>query len=205
MPSGGRRIPEVKINDSDEDEIQISEVGNIFSSTAIHLRINSDKEYFVCYEWVAVAGGSTVTLSIVTLDTHPHGELKIASNEEFSYKIDVGTTPPDGEEIYPHNLNRACNKNRCEAKFFYDETYGDKDIQLECGHAGGTAKFDSVSTNDIGNYWLLDSSATYHIRITNESESEAYVIIKYRYHEHEEIKECDGDGEDENEYDYEPI
>ena len=106
-----------RIQDNQGDIAEISEWGYTYSGDAVHRRVNVDREYHICYEFVAVPAGSTVTLTICTNGKFPHGEFKISSNAEFSYNFDVGTLAPDvgATPIYPFNLNRGINLSRAVA------------------------------------------------------------------------------------------
>lgn len=195
-----------RIQDNDGDIAEISPWGYTYTAGAVHNRINKDVEYHICYEFVTVPAGSTVTFTICTNAKFPHGDLKISSNAEFSYDFDVGTTHPDGgaTQVYPFNLNRGVNLSRAVAEFFIGETNGDQDKTIECGHVGALDKFETIASRDSGAYWLLDSTCTYHLRITNKDDAASYVVVKYRWHEHCSVP-GEGLGEDAHEYDYVPI
>ena len=196
-----------RIQDQQGDTAEIDESGYTFSGDAVHRRINIDEEYFVCYEFAEVGAGSTVTLSIMTNGKFPHGTIRIASNAEFSYEIELSTVttePAGASQIYPHNLNRGCNHNRAVATFYTGTTAGGDGKQIECGHVGAADKFESIASAAVGDYWLLDSGRVYHVRVTNKDDAASYIVIKYRWHEHYPVP-GDGTGEDEHEYDWEAL
>ena len=192
-----------RIQDDEGDNIEVNPDGNIWAGTDTHLRVNKDVEYFLCHEFVSVASESTVTLSIMTNGKFPHGEIRMASNAEFSYTIELSTvtTEPSGTSIYPFNLNRGCNHNRAVATFYVGDTGAADGKEIECGHMGVTDTFSSINSSDLSANWLLDSGRVYHIRITNRDDSASYVVIKYRWHEHYPVP-GEGTGEDEHEYDW---